>query len=179
MIRIIVTIGLLVAAVLFFYTGLERLICRSLLRAGGLAVTAVVDGVRRAECLDYPEYGSSFVPMLRHECERRKSWTTNDGQMPQMWILDVDIGWRSRCHGSPDFHVQRSGGLESLPDPETGASKGTFIRSVRTVERAPLPCPVDRRGISRIATSSATPTTLQWRMSTLKANRADAQRRSS
>ena len=71
--------------------------------------------------------------------------------MPQMWALDVDIGWRSRCHGSPDFHVQRSGGLESLPDPETGASKGTFIRSVRTVERAPLPCLVDRRGISRIS----------------------------
>ena len=45
MIRIIVTIGLLVAAVLYLY-GLERLICRSVLPAGGLAVMAAVDGTR-------------------------------------------------------------------------------------------------------------------------------------
>jgi hypothetical protein len=48
MIRVMATIGLLVAAV--FCTGLERLICRSVLPAGGLAVMAAVDGVRRADC---------------------------------------------------------------------------------------------------------------------------------
>jgi hypothetical protein len=110
MIRTTVTIGLLVAAVLYLYWlgafDLPITIARWWIgghggrwrRCAALNASIVLSMV----LLSFPCYDTN--------AKGENHGQASDGQMPQMWILDVDIGWRSRCHGSLDFHVQRSGG---------------------------------------------------------------------
>jgi len=76
------------------------------------------------------------VASSKHRAKEANHGQASNGQVPQMWIPDVDIGQPSRPHGSPDFSVHRSGWLESLPDHETCLSKSAVRRPRHALTRS-------------------------------------------
>jgi hypothetical protein len=121
MICTIVTIGLLVAAVLYLYW-LGAIVCRSLLRAGGSVVTAAVDAARRASPPDrrHIDHAHARAPLLA-------TWfyagNHASAEFPELCCL---LAVASRCS-------RRSARTAALSQVSAICKKMRFSRSLRAV----------------------------------------------